>query len=205
MIRNLTNAVLTIGHSNHSWDAFSALLTRHLTSVVADVRSAPYSRFAPHFNRETLAQALDGIRIDYHYFGRELGGRPGDPACYEGGRVCYERVASTQIFRSGISRLVAASARQQVVLMCAEKDPLDCHRALLIAQALDEQAVDVEHILADGRLERHSECMDRLLTKHNLSLDGDLVTPRAEFVATAIERQTRYVGYVDPCSPTATG
>ena len=192
----MDTGILTIGHSNHSLDGFLTLLSRHRVTAVADVRSAPYSRFRPHFNRKALEASLDARGIRYAFFGRELGGRPDDPVCYEGGRVDYERVAATRGFRDGIARVIDAASRHRVALMCAEKEPLDCHRTLLVARALDAAGATVEHILADGALEPHGRAMDRLLAAFDLNPDCDLFRKREELVADAIALQARRVAYV---------
>ena len=194
------NAIFTIGHSNHSLDAFLALLGRHCITAVADVRSAPYSRFNPHFNRDSLAAALKGHGVGYMYLGRELGGRSGDPACYEEGRIRYDRVARTSRFRDGLERVIREAAKHRITLMCAEKEPLDCHRTLLIARALAEEGVEIAHIHPDRELESHSNAMDRLLAKFDLQPDGDLFRreqPRAELIDEAIARQTQRIAFVD--------
>ena len=105
-----SRTVLTIGDSTHSGEAFVALLERHRVSAVADVRSAPYSRFNPDFNREPLARNLAAHRMAYVLFGRELGGRPDDPFRYENGRICYERVSATLGFQRGLERVVRSPA-----------------------------------------------------------------------------------------------
>ena len=194
---HVVGTVLTIGHSIHALDAFIALLRRHDVSAVADVRSAPYSRFNPQFNREPLAEALAAAGIRYVFLGRELGGRSDDPACYADGRIRYERLAATESFRGGLDRVVDGAAKYRVALMCAEKEPLDCHRTLLVSRALDEQGVDVAHIHADGGLEPHQAAMDRLLDIQKLPREGDLSGTREEFIGTAIARQTQRVAHVD--------
>ena len=154
--------IFTIGHSNHSLEDFLALLSKHRVTAVADVRSAPWSRFNAHFNRNEFAAALKTRSIHYVYLGRELGGRPEDPALYDdGGRVRYERVARTSNFRAGVARVVGGAAEYRIALMCAEKEPLDCHRTHLVAQALYADGVEVVHILADGEIECHARTMDR--------------------------------------------
>ena len=195
-----TNPVLTIGHSNHALDFFIELLHRHRVTALADVRSAPYSRFNPQFNRESLASSLKKCGIKYVYLGHALGGRSDDPNCYEDGRVRYDRVAKTESFRHGLERVVRGAAKHRIALLCAEREPLECHRTLLVAPALDERGVEVAHIHADGRLEPHSEAMGRLLDRFNLHPAGDLfrtIQPRESLVAEAIELQAKRVAFVD--------
>ena len=189
-------SVFTIGHSTHALNVFTALLQMHGVTAVADVRSKPYSRFNPQFNREPFAEALgmDGIR--YVYLGNVLGGRPEDPGCYKDGQVCYDRTATTKSFRSGLARVVLGAAKYRIALMCAEKEPLDCHRTLLVSPALHEQGVNVAHIHADGRMETHDEAMDRLLDLHRLHRE-DLYATRAELIATAIAQQSERAAYLD--------
>ena len=188
--------VLTIGHSTHALDAFIALLCRHDATAVADVRSAPYSRFNPQFNREPFAEALEAEGIRYVFLGNELGGRSEDPACYEDGRIRYERVAATETFKIGLARVVQGTAKHRIALMCAEKEPLHCHRTLLVARAL-EREVDVAHIHADGALESHRAAMDRLLDIQKLSREGDLSGTREELIDTAIAHQAQRVAHTE--------
>lgn len=193
-------AVFTVGHSNHSLEGFMALLLQHGVTALADVRSVPHSRRHPHFNRAALAAALETRGVDYVFLGRELGGRTRDPALYEHGRVSYERILRTERFRAGIGRVLRGAARHSIVLMCAEREPLDCHRTLLVARALDLRGLEILHIHADGRLERHTDAMDRLVEKFGLHAKGDLFQgprSRAELVAEAMTRQVRGVAYAD--------
>src|ERR1035437_1825005 len=98
--------VLTIGHSTHSLAAFVGLLRQHSVTALADVRSTPFSRFNPQFNKETLEHSLKSHGIKYVFLGRELGARSDDPSCYENGRVQYARLARTELFRSGLERVM---------------------------------------------------------------------------------------------------
>jgi uncharacterized protein (DUF488 family) len=139
--------VLTVGHSTHSFEAFVTLLKQHEVTALADVRSAPFSRFNPQFNKYLLERNLKSHSIKYVFLGRELGARSNDPSCYENGRVRYARLAGTEQFRQGIARLMRGAQHHRIALMCAEREPLECHRALLVARALDEQGVGVAHIL----------------------------------------------------------
>ena len=155
--------VLTVGHSNHPPETFLALLARHGVTALGDVRSAPYSRFNPQFNRKALSASLAAGGIAYVWLGRGLGGRPDNPDCYEDGAVRYDRLARTPLYREGIDRVLRGAAAHRLALMCAEKDPLHCHRTLLVSRSLEEEGLEVAHILADGALEPQESVMDRLL------------------------------------------
>lgn len=188
--------VLTIGHSTHSIEAFVDLLRKHGVTAVADVRSAPFSRFNPQFNRDALESSLPSHGVHYVFLGRELGARSDDPGCYENGRVRYARLAQTDLFRAGLERVVEGSRKYRIALMCAEKEPLECHRTLLVARALVDQCVDVEHILADGRLEGHEGALTRLLDVVGLP-HQDLFRNREQLLAEAMTRQEERIAYVD--------
>ena len=189
--------VLTIGHSTHILEAFLALLQRHRVTAVADVRSAPYSRFNPQFNREPMAASLAAHGIEYVFLGLELGGRSGDPSCYDKGRIRYDRLGATRSFQRGLDRVVRGAASHRMALLCAEKEPLECHRALLVAPALAARGVAVGHVLADGRLEMHDVAMDRLLAMHDDPRQGDLFGWRDERVRRAIAMQAERFAHRD--------
>ena len=197
--------VLTMGHSNHSPEAFTDLLLRHGVEEVFDVRSAPYSRYTPQFNQRALVGLLEGAGaagIEYTFLGAELGGRPADRSCYDAdGRVLYERLANTDLFDDGIRRIVRAADERRAALMCSEKEPLDCHRALLIAGVLIERGAAVEHVLADGGMEAHDETMDRLLDSLKLPRQGDMFRSRDDVIAEALLRQAQKVAFVGDKPP----
>ena len=180
--------VLTVGHSNHPLETFVSLLKQHDVATLADVRSAPYSRFNPHFNRKFLDAALQAHGVAYLFLGHALGGRPEDRSCYEKGRVRYDRLARTPLYREGIDRVMERAEVERLALMCAEKEPLDCHRTLLVSRSLAARNVAVAHILADGALEPHDEAMGRLLASVGLPA-GDLLHSREELIEEAVARK----------------
>lgn len=193
----IAETILTVGHSNHDLEFFVGLLDAHCVTALADVRSSPYSRFNSQFNRERLAESLKGSGIKYVYLGRELGGRSDDRSHHERGRIRYDRLANTARFRDGLERIVRGAEDYRIALMCAEKEPLDCHRTLLVGHELDRLGVDVAHILPDKPLEPHADAMDRLLAKFGLD-DHDLINrdePRMERVRRAIDLQAKNVGH----------
>ena len=197
MLSQTQYPVFTVGHSNHPPETFINLLVRHGVDEIIDVRSAPYSRYTPHFNHDALQNSLDDIGIAYAYLGGELGGRPADRSCYDpDGRVRYDRVADTEQFDDGIRSVIRAADERHVALLCTEKEPLECHRTLLVARALAERGVAVQHILADGALESHGEAMTRLVSAHKLPPEGDMFRTREDVILEALERQARKFAYV---------
>ncbi len=156
-------SIWTIGHSTMPIERFIHLLQSERIALVIDVRTAPYSRFAPQFNTLDLENSLHRHGIAYRFEGERLGGRPSDPACYRSGivpdhaqreeflrLVDYEAVKQKDWFRAGLNEVVAASGACRVALMCSEENPLECHRHRLIASALQERDIDVLHIRKDG-------------------------------------------------------
>src|SRR5689334_25183884 len=122
--------LFTIGHSNIPAERFTAMLRRAGVEAIADVRSIPASRFCPWFSGKNLAPLLGAANIDYLFFGGELGGRPHDASLYCDGIADYEAMARRPGFRAALDCLLARAGRQRLCLMCAERDPLDCHRCL---------------------------------------------------------------------------
>jgi uncharacterized protein (DUF488 family) len=188
--------VYTVGHSTHSIEKFVELLRMNGITAVADVRSSPFSRHNPQFNREALVNALREAGISYVFVGKELGARSDNPACYKNGRVRFSRLARTSAFRSGVDRVLNGTRQYRVALMCAEKEPLDCHRTLLVARALEREGAVIKHILADGRLEDQNDTMSRLLDMVGLPRE-DMFRSREELVADACELRERKIAYID--------
>lgn len=165
----MSNKLYTIGHSNHDIDTFIAMLKQHGVTALADVRSTPYSRYLPHFCQKPLKTALEQAAIRYVFLGRELGARPADESCYVDGKALYERIAATDAFAKGIDRVMTGTQRFDIALMCAEKDPVTCHRAVLVCQHLKPFSLQINHILSHGELESHQHLEKRMLKLNGLS------------------------------------
>jgi uncharacterized protein (DUF488 family) len=186
--------LLTIGHSNIPAKRFIALLRGAGVDAVADVRSIPASRFCPWFSAKNLAPLLAGATMDYLSFGDDLGGRPRDPSLYCDGIADYEVMAQRPTFRAGLDRLLAQAGQRRLCLMCSERDPLDCHRCLLVARALAARGVSVGHILHNGGIESHSAIERQLLEA--AGENGDLFTTGQDArLAAAYRRRARAIAY----------
>ncbi|HEY6258835.1 MAG TPA: DUF488 domain-containing protein [Xanthobacteraceae bacterium] len=183
--------LLTIGHSNLPAERFMALLKGAAVTAIADVRSVPFSRRFPWFAGEALAARLQGAGVAYLPLGEALGGRPRDPALYCDGVADYEKMAATPPFCAGLDRLGEAMARYRLCVMCAEREPLDCHRCLLVGRALAERGLALGHILVDGTIEPHAATEERLLG--HLGGSVDLFASGADRLAEAYRRRARKV------------
>jgi len=158
------------------------------------VRSHPYSRMNPQFNREPLKAVLAAAGIAYVFLGHELGARSDDPACYLAGKVQYDCLARTAQFHAGLERVREGMARYRLALMCAEKEPLECHRGILVSRHLEAAGITVCHILADGSLESHAEAMQRLRAQLKLP-ESDLFRTPEEVLEDAYRMQGERIAY----------
>ncbi len=145
----------TLGHSNHPPEKFLSLLHKHDIEVVADVRSRPYSRFFPHFNREALKLLLETNGLRYLFWGQELGGKPRDLDRPLSDEVVWDYLRSRPQFQEGLKRLLREARLARVCLLCAEADPARCHRGQLLAPELTARGAEVRHILPDGTVLDH--------------------------------------------------
>ncbi|MFP4008036.1 MAG: DUF488 family protein [Spirulinaceae cyanobacterium] len=165
----MSYSLYTVGHSNLEIEDFISLLQQHQITAVADVRSSPYSRRFPQFNQTAIQKSLKAIDISYVFLGQELGARTEDSNCYVEGKALYENIAKTELFSQGIQRIIKGLEHYKIALMCAEKDPITCHRTILVCRRLKEFDLDIHHILNDGSLESHQELEERLLQLFGLS------------------------------------
>jgi uncharacterized protein (DUF488 family) len=198
----------TIGHSNHSLEVFIDLLKQHHITAVADVRSHPYSRYLSHFNKSELQISLEKENITYVFLGQELGARPNNEDCYINGKAVYEKIANTALFQEGIQRVLKGVTKYRVALMCAEKDPLTCHRTILVCQQLKSYNLEIKHILPTGKLESHEDLENRLLDKQGfyqlqLSLFDVIDTSppsldKEQCLQQAYQKQGENIAYVQP-------
>jgi len=207
----------TVGHSNQTLSQLVGLLQLHGINAVADVRSVPYSRRLPQFNRPELEAEFPKHGIRYVFLGEELGARREEESAYDGLQAAYERVAQLPAFQQGLSRVLKGLGRGlTLALLCAERDPLTCHRSILVSRHLQARGVDVQHILGDGSLESHQQLEQRMrralqrlgvleVSGGDVQLDllgrevpqGRLITPEDE-LEEAYRQQGRRIAYTKP-------
>lgn len=185
--------IYSIGHSVNDIDTFIKKLKHHKIEAIADVRSSPYSKRLPQFNREPLKKKLAEESIKYVFLGKELGARSDDPLTYEGNMAVYEKIAETPLFESGMERLEKGASMYRISMMCAEKEPLDCHRTILVGRFLNSDRFNLMHILDDDSIETHSETMNRLLEKYKLG--NDLFESKEDLLNRAYEKRGKEMAY----------
>ncbi len=189
-------ALFTVGHSTHSFEELLRLLMTNGITAIADVRSHPFSRMNPQFNQEPLKAQLKLAGIAYAPLGRELGARTSDRSCYENGKVQYYRLARTEPFRAGLNRLLEGIHTHRVALLCAEKDPITCHRMVLVCHELRRQPLDIFHIRANGSLESNSDAERRMVEAVSLPGNG-LFTSAEETIEEAYRLQGDRIAWVE--------
>lgn len=185
----------TIGHSNRTPEELLELLQRHGVTAVADVRSQPYSRYLPDFNRDALKNLLQKSGISYAFMGQELGARRSEPDCYVDGQAKYELVQNLPAFQTGLDRIRTGSAQHRIAMICAEKDPLTCHRSILIARVLQSE-FEIQHIVSEDETESHAELEKRLL--RHWKLEGQQLFATAdELLEEAYKKQAEAIAFTE--------
>lgn len=195
--------LFTIGHSTHSVEYFIGLLKKHDITAVCDVRSQPYSQFNPQFNRESLKEELRKNDIGYVFLGKELGARSENQNCYIDGKVQYNYLVDEPSFKQGIKRICRGMKQYSIALMCAEKDPITCHRMILVCREMRSIVGQINHILENGEIETNSDSEIRLM--NTLKIVPDMFKSKSECIEDAYDLQGQRVAYVEKEKQATTG
>ncbi len=195
------SGLFTIGHSLHQVETFIALLQQHDIDYVYDVRSVPSSKYAPQFNREAIKRELGSAGIGYAFSGVGFGARQADESLYtEEGYLDFNKTACSPAFARAMEGVIKGLEQgNRIALMCTEKDPIDCHRAIMVSRAFSLKGIEVSHILADGRLQSQAELDRRLLdlyfpTRDQISFLEPYVPEEVRLIS-AYEKRNADIGY----------
>ena len=189
----MRKTLFTIGHSTHSLEYFTNLLVKQAIQAVCDVRSVPYSRHNPQFNREPLKEHLATTGISYVFLGNELGARSSNPRCYLDGKVQYNYLAEEPTFLEGLRRIQKGIESLRVALMCAERDPLMCHRTILVCRELRSEKLEISHILPDGTIETNVAAEKRLMSTMNIR--PDMSNSEIDCIEQAYDKQANDIAH----------
>ncbi len=193
-MKSSNKTIYTIGYVPHTLDTFVNTLKMYQVSAVVDVRSSPYSQFKPEFNKETLKDFLKAKKIAYVFLGDNCGARVEDLSCYVNGKVDYKLVAEKQKFKEGLKRIKKGMENFLIALMCAEKDPVTCHRTILICRNLISPEIKIKHILSNGKIEEHKDSEQRLMKIFKLD-HPDLFRSVQQRLEDAYSRQGEKIAY----------
>ncbi len=157
---NLDKILYTVGHSNYPIEVFIELVRKQQIEVIADVRSNPYAKYATHFTGQFLKKSLETQGLKYVFLGKEIGGKPKEPEFYDNeGHANFEKLAASAKFADGMERLELGISKYRVAIMCAEENPIACHRHLLIAKAAHKRGWAVGHIRKNGQIQNYESYM----------------------------------------------
>lgn len=194
----MKNTIFTLGHSTHKIEKFINLLKLHNITAVCDVRSSPFSRYSPQYNQDNLKSTLIDNHIKYVFLGEELGARTNNKNCYKNGQVQFELLAKTELFQRGLERIIHGAKEFNIALVCAEKDPIECHRTLLVAHELEKKGFSISHILDNGDIETQEELVNRIIKQTSKGQDYDLFLTPNEIRHKAYTEQSIKISYILP-------
>ena len=195
--------LFTIGHTNHSREDFLKLLKQHEITYLLDVRSTPFSQYTSQYNKDVISEFLQKSGITYCHMGKFFGARPEDKSLYtKENYLDFEKMRASELFKKGFDNVMKGLADgNNIVLMCTEKDPMDCHRAIMVARGFELQGIDANHILPDGKLQTQKELDARLLDRyfadrHQMSFLSNISEiPEEELLVEAYRKRNAEIGY----------
>ena len=192
--------LFTIGHSNHSLENFKKILSDNNIHYVLDVRSIPRARFVPHFNEKQLSHYLNSINVNYANMGKYFGARQTQKEYYsQEGYLDFELFRESDLFQIGLNTTLKLLENSNVLLLCMERDPIDCHRAIMVGRGFELSRIKVNHILFDSTIITQDELNHRLLDKYfpardQLSLFSNQEKDN-ELLIKAYRNRNKEVGY----------
>jgi len=189
------DSIYSIGYATHTIESFINTLKKFNITAIADVRSLPYSKFKPEFNRENLKQALINNGIEYVFLGNNIGARIEAPECYKNKKADYHLISKHPLFQKGVCRILKGMKKYSIAIMCAEKDPINCHRTILICKHLKNDNIKIIHIIDSNTTENHTETELRLMKLYQLD-QPDLFINDSERLEEAYNRQWGKIAYV---------
>lgn len=197
----MIDTIYSIGYSGFSINDFMDTLQSNQISLLVDVRSQPYSQYFPDYNKSNLEKTLMISGIHYRNYAKEFGARQEDRKYYSNnGYLDFEMFAKSPLFLHGYEKLINSMKQNyRFVLMCAEKDPFNCHRAILVSRAFHDAGYKVVHFLPNNTWTTQNEIEFRLLAKYfpkrnQLTLFGETLD-EGDYLQQAYKRRNAEIGY----------
>lgn len=193
--------IYTIGHSVNTFEKFLKLLRKHKVNCIIDVRSTPFSKYAPQYNKENIKALLNKHGIYYIFMGEEFGARRKESELYnEDGLVDFEKVGKSALFENGVQRVNDGIEKgYNISFMCTEKDPISCHRCILVGREFHKIGYNVCNIMPNGDIQTQDNIEQRLLDmyyrdRNQISLFSN-ASSEEELINKAYKLQNKEVGY----------
>lgn len=188
---------VTIGHGKTELQLFIRTLLRYKVNCIVDVRSSPYSKYSPQYNKDIFEAELAKHKISYKWLGDSLGGRPKDLSTYdENGVVDYEKLVKSELFSKGLLQLEELSVPNNVAIMCSEHDPMKCHRFLAISRELARREYRVVHIKDFNSFVKQAQLEDELVKIHfGYDVQLDLFSSTDDTLNQSYSKQNKLCGY----------
>jgi uncharacterized protein (DUF488 family) len=193
--------LFTVGYTSFTLPQMLEVISDYGIDVVVDVRSNPFSAHYPDYNKNIFESVLRKHKISYHNYAEEFGAQQTDIKYYsKDGYLDFELFAKSEPFLKGFARIdESVKSGDSVMLMCAEKDPAQCHRAVMISKVFANNGYDVKHLLQDGTIKSQSDIETQLLDKYfpnrmQQSIFEDDVSEK-ELIARAYQRRNSEIGY----------
>lgn len=190
----MTSTIYTTGYAGHTIPSLVQLLQAIGITVLADVRSTPFSGRRPEMDKPALMQALRDGGMRYIFMGEQLGGRPRNPKLYRAGKIDPQALLAHEGYKTGVARLIAGAAEHTICLLCAERDPISCHRGLYIAESLQEAGMQVRHLIGGEQPEDHQATRARMAELVNME-HADLFASENARLTMAIEHMREKIAF----------
>ena len=183
------NMIYTIGYAGVTIDRFVQILKNMRISLLIDVRSVPKSRYFVEFNNNLLSKTLANVDIKYENWKDEFGARQDNLDYYTDYILDYKKFAQSQQFQTGISKIKELESKDETIcLMCAEIDPINCHRAILCGKEIFANGINVTHIIAKRNGETTTESQEEFEKRM-------LQTTKVNNLSEAYQKQNKKIGY----------
>jgi len=159
--------LFTIGYSGFfEIDNFIKVLRENNVSVLVDIRTFPYSRTFPQYNNEKLKTTLKKGNIKHMFLGKYIGGLK-IKTLVKNGVSSSEELLEDNDFKEGMRILYKLSKKENLCIMCAEKEPFDCHRLYISYLFYKRTGEQVFNLFPDKR-EDISKTIKRFKSENKL-------------------------------------
>ena len=198
----MINELYTIGYSGYSIEDFLTEIKKHTISAVIDIRSIPYSKYHLDYNKETLKAFLKANGILYRNYAKEFGAQQNNREFYSThGYLDFDIFTKSDNFLSGVEKLCAGMSKgYSFVLMCSEKDPINCHRTIMVAREFNKNGYSIIHLLPNHDKQSQNDIEVRMLenyypNRHQITLFESKILTNQDMIDLSYKRRNAEIAY----------